>query len=394
MTADMPAAAAAEPRKDHLPELNGLRAFACIWVVLHHCVREATTGVAWLDHVIDRGSYGVPIFFVLSGFLLTLPFASAKRPGDVSLTTYAVRRLTRIAPAYYLCLLCTVLWLEQGAGGSVALRLATALGFVNSYAPATFFPSAANPPLWSIGVEVQFYLLLPLVLLGLARWGQVTWRRLAAAAVVFQAAAVVCVAWPLGRLLDDAASPTAAWVVTMNPLVLFPQFLFGAVLAFVHCRATWLQAAIEKTPRWAADVVVTLCFAGLAAIDWAAVPALEDWFAWSAASYQFPLFHLLLVPIFLLTRRTVVWRELLGNRLAKRAADLSFGVYLWHFPIMHAVAANDSSFPVLAVKTLVLSFVFAGASYLYLERPILRLGHAWTQGGYRRGGRVAPASTG
>lgn len=381
-------------RKNVLPELNGLRAFACIWVVLHHCVREASTGAPLLDHCIDRGSYGVPIFFMLSGFLLTLPFASAAGgPVTVSLATYAVRRLARIAPAYYLCLFCTLFWLE-GAGGDTWLRLAASLGFVNSYFPATFFPSAANPPLWSIGVEVQFYLLLPVVLVGLARCGQVTWGRLLATCLALQVVACVAVAWPLSRLNAESASPTAAWAAMMNPLVLFPQFLFGGVLAYVHCRAEGLTSRLAKVPAWLADLVVSLAFLGILTVDWSrALPGAGAAFDFAVLSYQFPLFHLLLVPIFLLTRRTTLWKAVLGNGLAKWGADLSFGVYLWHFPIMHVVAGRHpgGGFASLAATTLAVSFVFAAASYMVMERPILRAGHAWTRGGYQRLGSRSPA---
>ncbi|MBI2817257.1 MAG: acyltransferase [Acidobacteria bacterium] len=158
-----------------IAEVDGLRFVAITAVVLSH-VRMHTllkhmNGAAilpaesWVPHLLGMGTYGVQLFFVLSGFLLSLPFAKARLglAAKPSLRSYYLRRLTRLEPPYIVSMLLLFV------GGFVALGMATGLSRWPNLIASLFYQhnliygasSPVNLVAWSLEVEVQFYLLAP-----------------------------------------------------------------------------------------------------------------------------------------------------------------------------------------------------------------------------------------
>ena len=152
---------------------DGLRALACLLVVWHHTTQrfnpESSAPLIQSIHFFGmRGEVGVSLFFVLSGCLLSLPFWYSFVNGSPTpkLWFYAINRAARIIPAYWFnLLLCTLVALWLFDLNINWWRLISGLLFINSYHYSSFFPAELNGPLWSIGLEVSCYVLLPVILL-------------------------------------------------------------------------------------------------------------------------------------------------------------------------------------------------------------------------------------
>ncbi len=158
-----------------IPEIDGLRSVAIVSVLLFHAawtfrdnlsLKVGQIGGAFgsvLDQILFTGSYGVPVFFVISGFILALPFAESKNGGKpVSLGKYLMRRVTRLEPPFFAAVLVAfaVIVVQTGSLEKLPNLLAT-LGYVHSLVYGE--KSAVLPVAWSLEVEVQFYLLMPLL---------------------------------------------------------------------------------------------------------------------------------------------------------------------------------------------------------------------------------------
>ncbi len=150
-----------------VPELDGLRFVAIFWVVLYHIELLHQPEVpAGLQVASGAGHYGVELFFIISGFVLALPFATwrmqAGRP--VQLRRYYLRRLTRLEPPYLLSLLvffALKVALKGQSAHELLPNLLASAGYVHNVIYAQ--RSAVSVVAWSLEIEVQFYLLAPLL---------------------------------------------------------------------------------------------------------------------------------------------------------------------------------------------------------------------------------------
>ena len=159
-----------------IAEVDGLRFVAISAVVLYHLSQHTLTrhmagasvqpGEAWLTKLLDLGHYGVQLFFVLSGFLLALPFAKWRLGlGDKpSLRAYYFRRLTRLEPPYMVAMLLlfagpplVASWMS--GGWSLWPNLLASLVYQHNLIFGAMNP--INPVTWSLEIEVQFYMLAP-----------------------------------------------------------------------------------------------------------------------------------------------------------------------------------------------------------------------------------------
>ena len=155
-----------------------IRAAACLTVLFHHLAQR----MSWNDDLgaiepfrvfTQIGTFGVAMFFVLSGFLLARPFWKALDNGDrmPSLRVYALRRAARILPGFWLALCVTFILsstvFDAELDGWLVLRFLAGLFLLSDWHWVTLFPVEVNGPLWSIGFEITSYVLLPLGLAAL-----------------------------------------------------------------------------------------------------------------------------------------------------------------------------------------------------------------------------------
>ncbi|MFG6475453.1 acyltransferase family protein [Microbacterium sp. P06] len=356
-------------------DIQGLRALAVVAVVLAHLI-------GW-----PRGGFaGVDVFFVVSGFLITgLLLRELSTTGRISLRDFYARRIRRILPAAILVLLAVAvaaffvfnrtradrtLWDAVAAFALVANWRFAAEG--TDY----FHAADAVSPLqhfWSLSVEEQFYLVWPGLLLLLVLFLPAAARRTGAARGVVAAAALVIVAASGGwAMVQTAADPTVAYFSTATRAW---ELGLGALVAVAAPVLGRLPAALRWVMGWV----------GGAAVVWSFFVLDPDTMPFPAPWAILPVGAAVLViaggvggdprqrHLFPLT-----------NPISVFVGDLSYSLYLWHFPVIVFAAVllpvGAEATPVIAAAIVVLSV----SAYFLVEQPLHR--SPWLR---RKGGREA-----
>jgi peptidoglycan/LPS O-acetylase OafA/YrhL len=345
-----------EPRTGALDGLRGLAALAVVgfhvWLYRPERVPGTRTGLG--DQIFFELHLGLICFFVLSGFLL---YRGLLRQPDFK--RYAVRRIARIVPAYYVSIAgCLILFAALGLDdlipptGSLPLFLV----FGQNYSPDALM--AINPVTWTLCVEAAFYVALPLVLL--ARSG-----RTRVALLVSLIAATVgwnALAWA-GAWTDVGEKTLPAYA---------GHFALGMLVAlWVASRRDRLSAV--ATGALAAAGVIVVVASGW----WYETPGLMPDARALVLKLPAALGFALLVAALAAGRGPTV-RSLSARPLAW-AGVVSYGVYLWHLPLI--IVGNDldllpqATAPRLVVVTTA-ALAAGWASWALVERPALRVAHA------------------
>ncbi len=350
--------------------LDGLRAIAVSLVLVYHLWPGALPG----------GFLGVDVFFVISGFLITTLILSEHRQrGRVRLGDFWRRRVRRLIPALSLVILvCTSAALILG--GDVIVNIASqilgAIAFVANWvyiALGSDYFARDNPELfrntWSLAIEEQFYLLLPLVLLFALRMHGRATRTL-----FFAAAGVASATWMAVLALSDA-NPTRIYFGTDSHTF---GLLFGVALA---CALPAPFQPEAPTPRRQVGLSLTALI-GLAVLGALAATLREG----SPESFLggFQLASLATLAIVWAVTRHGAWvGQALDVPPLRWIGERSYGLYLWHWPILVLAlewsnAARINEFGgvewLIPLSVLALTFAFAGLSYRFIEQPIRRLG--------------------
>lgn len=339
MTASLPP----ERLAGHRPEIDGLRALAIAPVVLHHAAPALLPG----------GFAGVDVFFVISGYLITGIIAGELAAGRFSLRGFWERRLRRIVPALAAMLLATmvagwaILTPEHFAQFARALLSASLFASNLHFARGTgYFDSdtGALPLLhtWTLGVEEQFYLLFPLMMLAAWRWNR---RAVLPLVVITGLMSLALALWlaPRAPLLAFYLLPTRMW-----------ELMLGAACAL-----------LPRTPRpdgrlAAAGIALILTGFALIAPDTPApgplflLPTIGTALVLLFASGQTRAGRWLAVP-------PLVWLGL-----------ISFGLYLWHQPLLALVQyVHFGPLPAgLVLSAIAASVVLAWLSWRFIEQPV------------------------
>jgi peptidoglycan/LPS O-acetylase OafA/YrhL len=359
-------------RSAYLPALDGLRAFAVTAVVAYHLV------LPW-----SKGGYlGVDVFFVLSGFLITGILAAELDAGGIDLRAFYARRARRLLPALYLMLAVVVAWvLWAGASGVDRVGLRTdvmaALAYVANWrfvlSHQGYFAQFTLPsPLrhtWSLAIEEQFYLLWPLLLLGI--WRLARGRRAIILATVVALGAASALA--MSALVHPGADPSRVYYGTDTRAF---ELLTGAALGLILRRRESGAYPGGAMRRWAA----TGAFAALLALC-VSVPDTARW-----------MYHGGFLLACLLT--AVVVAGMVGPETGWLGAMLSwpplrwlgrvsYGIYLWHWPVIDLITPERTGLgrPVLSVLQVAVTLGLTSLSYYLIEQPvrlgILRGGWRW-----------------
>jgi peptidoglycan/LPS O-acetylase OafA/YrhL len=364
---------------DRFPCFDGVRALAALMVVVYHAVFFNTDFLTRGGSFLGTLNAGVWIFFVTSGCLLYLPFAAAhlRNAPAVDARGYAVRRVARVYPAYWLVLgFFTFVVPRINIYGLHGFLLHTSL--TQTYAHINPFVDGL-PPAWSLVVEVSFYLFLPfyaLLIAGLARRGNPLRVELAGLAVLFTIGMIAIVA--LANGLD------APWVTVL------PQhlgaFALGMLLAVLSTQP-WNTGTAARIQRVGSNAWLWWLIA-LAAL--VAIPVglrLDPLAAPSAAQavgmnvLQMVVGMCVVVPVVLGPQDRGAIRRVLRSRPAVYLGLVSYGIYLWHWYVLRIVADwfdwplfHGNWFVVLVVALPIVVFA-ASVSWFGLERPVLRAAH-------------------
>lgn len=342
------------------PSLDGLRALAVAAVVVFHLDETGLTG----------GFLGVDTFFVLSGFLITtLLVLEWRRTHGIGLVAFWGRRARRLLPALILLLLAVAAFAhfevpttELGRlrwDGIAGLFYVANWRFVATEQSYFDLFGAASPfrHLWSLAIEEQFYLVWPLVTIACLRLGR---GRMRVLAIVTGLATVVSVALMAG--LFNADDPSRAYYGTdthAHPI------LVGVLLALVLVDRPTIGRRARRALDAAAIVALAVIVAafGLANADSARL--------YRGGSLAFAVAVAVVIASIMRAPRGAVAR-LLAFRPFVLVGLISYGLYLWHWPvIVYATEARVGvSGTALQAVQLGLTFAFSIASYFLVERPI------------------------
>ncbi|WP_158883406.1 acyltransferase family protein [Amycolatopsis anabasis] len=389
---------ARERTRRFFPELEGLRGFAAIMVLLSH-VAISTGQVGWAGQpapdgltgaVLNKMEVGLPIFFVLSGALLYRPFALATLGGAAkpAARPYFWRRALRILPAYWL--LCAVaLPLLNGDRIDGAWQVLRPLLLLHVYEQDGTFAGAALPAgleqTWSLSTEVAFYLTLPL-LAGLLGWfarGVDDPARRMRRIVLPLGAAVLAGFGAVAYTHLPARGPFP--VEHLWPLEYVGFFAVGMALATLSAGAELFPGAVPRPYRLVAGHPVRCWLAALAVFVMLCLspvgePASSEYPAVDAALVDqalHQLFTLLLVaPLTVPGARSRLVEAVLANPVSRFLGRISYGVFLWHllvFYVWHGSLFGATGFWKALAVVLAGSVTAGTLSFQLVERPFMRL---------------------
>lgn len=353
-----------ESREGRRPMLDGIRAVAVLAVVFYHFGLSCAPG----------GFLGVDVFFVLSGYLITsLLLAERERTGGIALIAFWMRRAKRLLPALFVLLIAVAVWVGSNTTPyEMAMRRDDLMSTLFYYANWHFIASGQGyfaqfltvSPVrhtWSLAIEEQFYLAWPIIC-GIALIAANGRRRvIGAVCVVGIVVSAIAMA-----VLFDPADPSRAYYGTDARA---HQLLIGALLAVLMG-----QLASARLRRLAVAV--------------GPISALTLLIAFGVLPDQAPAYYQGLSVCLAFVTAALVWsvevspRSILSRALSLRPVawigEISYGLYLWHWPIVIALVNPTGPFAQLpapwglTIERLLLTFGIATTSFYVVEQPIRR----------------------
>ncbi|HEY1974987.1 MAG TPA: acyltransferase [Candidatus Baltobacteraceae bacterium] len=338
----------------HLDAIDGLRGIAIALVVAYH---------SWLVYgfsagVVSQGGFlGVELFFALSGFCMFYPFARSRFTGHAapSWGSYAYRRAIKILPSYLLALTVFALAYSHRDGlQQTAYAYAAHLLFVHPFLPHEF--QAISGPLWTIGVEVQFYLIFP------ALCGLFMRRPLYGALLVAGFSAAY-----RGFVVITHTDP--GFFISNQVFAFLDLFAAGMLAAYV---VAWAQTrprtvALPAIATAGAVAAIACGIAGMIAFTHSsAMNDNGDFFLWQM-HWRLGIAALLFVLVAATTLSLPAIRRVIANPVTGFLAIISYNLYLWHLEVLSL--AQHVSLP-LPVALLCALAVAALVTYA-VERPLM-----------------------
>ncbi|WP_406267829.1 acyltransferase [Nocardia sp. NBC_00881] len=391
MTATLPAAPATERVRSRafVPALEGMRGMAALGVLVTHVAfQTGAAGTPVIGRVWGRFDMAVAVFFALSGFLLWRPHAAAARGlrSAPSVGYYLRHRAARILPAYWV-VVCAVLVLLPSAAGTAGLRVwVSNLALLQVFVPLTLTDGLTQ--MWSLSVEVAFYLVLPVLAFALVRLrGSAARLRVP----VILALGVISLGWNFIPVPTPDAIHADNWLPGY-----LPWFAAGMLLAELADNSVrlsnWWKVAANQPLMWA---VAALAFL-LAATDLAGPAGLtraEPWQYVVKMGLGTIIGFALLAPLVLRdpAARPHRWRLLAGRSKQHRwlespvAATIgrwSYGIFIWHLAVLSIVfpvfgiLPFQGDFCYVLILTVAITLPVASASYALVEEPVRR----WARG--------------
>ena len=374
----------------YMPGLDGLRALAVLAVIAYH------EQLGWAP----GGLLGVGVFFTLSGYLITdLLLGQWVRSGGLNLGDFWLRRARRLLPALFVMLAAVTAWVTvvsparlASLRGAVAGAATYSSNWYYIYTHNSYFARFAPPGpfdhLWSLAVEEQFYLVWPWVLLlgvyflrgrrpGAVRWLALPTLALAAASAV-----------AMLMLYHPGYDPTRIYEGSDTRAC---GLLVGAALAMV-----WPSRRTARTALWTRVALDGAGFAGLAVIGV---------MIWRVGQYSAFTYQGGLVLLSVATAGTVaavaypgsLVGVILGWKPLRWIGVRSYGIYLWHYPVIILTSpANSAEDLPRAALQVAASIGIAALSWHFVEEPIRRgaLGRAWKRMRSRTAWQAQPAGVG
>jgi peptidoglycan/LPS O-acetylase OafA/YrhL len=365
-------------RERYMPGLDGLRAIAVLGVIAYHL------GFGWAE----GGLLGVGVFFTLSGYLITDILLNQVNRGGIRLKSFWMARARRLLPALFVMLIVVMAWVTvigpHQPGDFRTAALSAAAYFNNwwlifhdvSYF-ARFAPPAPLNHLWSLSVEEQFYIVWPfLVLLGVRTVPELASpsgvrSRLAMVTL----AAALCSGILMAILYSPSLDPSRVYYGTDTRAL---ELLAGAALAMVW-PSRGLRKGIAPQARRAIDGAGILGLLAIALMFWRVSE-------FSPFLYRGGFAVLALATVLAVAAMAHPASRLgpiVGCRPMRWIGERSYGIYLWHLPIIVLTTpeAAKGADPLRALLQVAAIVGVAELSWRYVENPIRHgaLGRLWAQ---------------
>jgi len=338
-------------KPDYIPSLDGLRAIAVLLVLWAHfpaLTNPFLSKLLLIDHQALGGYLGVDIFFVLSGFLITRILLNNKLC-DVSLLSFFIRRSLRIFPVYYLVIAVLAL-----------IAPSRPLWWCATYLSNFYFAFDTNNHFlrhtWSLAVEEHFYLVWPFIVYHLPARSSSLMAYLYAPAL-----AILCALFTLAVFSQE----NAAALIYRGSMFRMMSLAAGAALAY---NESLIRDHLNTSPMKLAVIfsAIGVCTG----------------YATSLLSPLSPLLIQIAGTLFSLgVVLLVIWsnnkylKAVLGCRSLKYIGSISYGLYLYHYIIYEYFGMLDGTAveTFTAISAGILSFLVASISFIFFEKPILKL---------------------
>ena len=353
--------------RPRIESLTGLRWCAALAVFLSHNVPGGKTPLI-ISTFFSSGYMGVTLFFVLSGFVLTVTYGNVMaKPRMVGIWNYAVARVARVMPLYWLVLaLVAVVWLSFGPGTTTAGLWWHFLA-IQAWTGDLKLAYSWNAPGWSVGVELFLYAMFPLLILLTGVLNSTRKVAILAVVVVISMATLVVIFHLSGNDALPVSDPASAhrWIYR-SPLLRLGDFTLGICGALIYSRERDRMNLVKAAP-WVAAAMAMLIL-GLMA-----TPQLLD----SSPSYDLAFAvpaAVLILSLALAPHRGIA--RFLGSVALVTLGELSYAFYLIHVPVggqFQRLGISPNGFTPVSVTVVILVLLFLVALswvlHVSLERP-------------------------
>ena len=353
-----------ENKTKYIKGLDGLRALAVVMVLAYHLkIPFAKSGLL-----------GVTVFFVLSGFLITrILITEIEETHTIDLKNFWVRRIRRLIPAV-LSMAVVIIFVSAVVNRVVFTKgckdfVASVLGFNNwwqIFNKVSYFEAAGAPSpfthCWSLAIETQFYLIYPLILLGIyklvkSRGEGRAKRGLLFAGVTLLLALISVILMIV--LFDPQQDASRVYYGTDTRAF---SLLFGALLAIL-----WEYRMVPRRLSASVNMVLgSVSFAVLLVMTIAINGSSNFWYRGG----QFLGTILTVLMVYAVSGRKTWLSRFLSNPVLKWIGDRSYSIYLWHYPIILLISKGIKASWWITLIEIVLSVVLAELSYRFIETPI------------------------
>jgi peptidoglycan/LPS O-acetylase OafA/YrhL len=364
--------------------LTGVRALAACWVMLFHVNAFAGPRVISVEvfghslalhPLMTVGWLGVTIFFVLSGFLLTMHLLSAlERHEERALPRYFAARVRRVIPAYWaqLAILFAVFVAVNGAVPDWARYVPQHLAMLHNISEKASY--AINSVYWTLPIEFAFYFLLPVLAVRLAARESIPDARM------FQLLAalyLLSVATAIGYryLVFDLGGTNIAWISNQLPGTL-DQFMLGTVLAAGLRR--WRRSHPAQSRPIVSNALTAVGLAGMVALIYYLDANYQTFWTGHHAVYWWYSANAFCAGMLVLgvALGGGLSRFLFANPVAVAIGTISYSLYLWHYPVVEWMRSAGLGYGMFFAVAIPLALAASALSYFLVERPFLGSGRA------------------
>lgn len=351
-------------KRRYITGLDGIRAIAVIMVLAYHLKLA----------LFKSGFLGVTVFFVLSGYLITgILISEVEEEGTIDLKNFWLRRIRRLVPAV-MSMAVVIIFVSAVVNRIIFTKgckdfLASVLGFNNwwqIFNKVSYFEAAGVPSpfthCWSLAIETQFYLIYPLILLGIyklvkSREEGRAKRGLLFAGVTLLLALISVILMIV--LFDPQQDASRVYYGTDTRAF---SLLFGALLAIL-----WDYRMVPRRLSASVNMVLgSVSFAVLLVMTIAINGSSNFWYRGG----QFVGTILTVLVIYTVSGRKTWLSRFLSNPVLKWIGDRSYSIYLWHYPIILLISKGIKASWWITLIEIVLSVVLAELSYRFIETPI------------------------